>query len=79
MPQLETRNLIDKFKYSVITQLFDQADIDNFRDWVYKGHCATIKKFTSKDNSQWITRNYLSAKNDSISDCYSYIFRVSNK
>ncbi|MGO3374511.1 hypothetical protein [Brochothrix thermosphacta] len=53
MPQLETRNLIDKFKYSVITQLFDQADIDKFRDWVYKGHCDTIKKnFTSKDNSQ---------------------------
>lgn len=44
MTHFGARSSIDEFKYSIITQLFDPTDIGKFRDWVYKGHCSTIKK-----------------------------------
>ena len=63
MSQFLVRYQIDSFEYSVLDNLFEDSQINHFEDWVYKGHSEVIrKKMTSKLNSEWITRNYLSVK-----------------
>ncbi|MEC2018992.1 hypothetical protein [Bacillus velezensis] len=62
--QFVTRMMFDdEFPYKHVYDHFLNEQLDLFGKWIFKRHHDNLNSsFTIKDNSEWITRNYLSSK-----------------
>ncbi|ENJ6137806.1 hypothetical protein AB1Z82_003999 [Bacillus cereus] len=63
MSQFLVRYQTDPFPYYYLPNNFADEEIRGFGEWIYAKHSSNIRKSMTKEmNSEWITRNYLSAK-----------------